>query len=314
MVTCASYEARALGVHAGMPLRRAYLKAPDAIYLPTDGGAYGEASAQVMDTLRAVGHPVEVWGWDEAYIGLVPDEPAPAAARAVDLADRLRRSIAALHLSLSVGIGRNKQQAKTATGFAKKADDHIFVIDDGDWLPLMGDRPARELWSIGPRTDAKLRGIGVRSVADLLAVEPQRLTEHFGDHQGRWLYALARGGGDASIVTEPPESKSHSKVETFPDDIEDPIALAQRLDVLADELLDQVIAEGRVVRRVAVTVRTRSFRTRTKSHTLRPPTVEPAALRAAARTLLEAFEIDRPVRLLGVRYDLVDSSGVVDRR
>ncbi|WP_066909582.1 DNA polymerase IV [Millisia brevis] len=308
VVTCASYEARALGVHAGMPLRRAYLKAPEAVYLPTDGDTYSEASVEVMDTLRAAGHPVEVWGWDEAYIGLLPDAPDPASARAVDLADRLRRAIAALNLSLSVGIGRNKQQAKTATGFAKQAVDHIFVIDDGDWLPLMGDRPARDLWSIGPRTDAKLRGIGVRSVADLLAVEPQRLTEHFGNHQGRWLYTLARGGGDTSIVTEPPEAKSHSKVETFPDDIDDPFVLAQRVDALAGELLDQVVAEGRIVVRVAVTVRTRSFRTRTKSHTLRDRTIDRAALQAAARALLDAFEIDRPVRLLGVRYDLADGS------
>lgn len=306
VVTCASYEARALGVHAGMPLRRAFVKAPDAVYLPTDGEAYTDASAHVMEVLRAIGHPVEVWGWDEAYLGLAADDDAPASGIAVDLAGRLREAIAALDLSLSVGIGRNKQQAKTATGFAKHSDDRIFLIDDGDWLPLMSSRPARDLWSVGPRTGARLQEIGVHTVADLLAVESELLIEQFGDHQGRWLYALARGGGDTSIVTTPPPAKSHSKVETFPDDIVDPEQLDQRLAALAVDLLDQVIAEHRSVVRVAVTVRTHSFRTRTKSKTLPAATIAAPGLVEVARTLLGAFEIDRPVRLLGVRYDLAD--------
>ena len=69
VVTCASYEAREFGVHAGMPLRAAARRCPEATFLPSDPAAYDAASEQVMGLLRDLGHPVEVWGWDEAYVG-----------------------------------------------------------------------------------------------------------------------------------------------------------------------------------------------------------------------------------------------------
>src|SRR5512139_1633789 len=87
VVTCASYPAREHGVHAGMPLRSAARKCPDATFLPLDTDAYDQASAEVMGLLRDFGHPLEVWGWDEAYIGADVDDP-------VALADQLREVVA----------------------------------------------------------------------------------------------------------------------------------------------------------------------------------------------------------------------------
>ena len=54
MVATASYEARAFGVHSGMPLRLAHRKCPDAVFLPSDHPAYDAASAEVMAALRSV--------------------------------------------------------------------------------------------------------------------------------------------------------------------------------------------------------------------------------------------------------------------
>ena len=75
VVTCASYEAREFGVHAGMPLRTAARRCPDAVFLPSDPAAYDAASEEVMGLLRDLGHPLEVWGWDEAYVGADVDDP-----------------------------------------------------------------------------------------------------------------------------------------------------------------------------------------------------------------------------------------------
>ena len=46
VVTAASYEVRALGVRSGMSLKKAYELAPQAIYLPTRHGVYGEYAAR----------------------------------------------------------------------------------------------------------------------------------------------------------------------------------------------------------------------------------------------------------------------------
>ena len=52
-MSTASYEAREFGIRSGMPLRTAYKKCPDAVFLPVDFPVYEAASAQVMATLPA---------------------------------------------------------------------------------------------------------------------------------------------------------------------------------------------------------------------------------------------------------------------
>ena len=69
VVATASYEARAFGVHSGMPLTTAHRKCPDAVFLPSDRDAYDAASAEVWDVVREMDVVTEVWGWDEAFLG-----------------------------------------------------------------------------------------------------------------------------------------------------------------------------------------------------------------------------------------------------
>lgn len=299
VVTCASYEARELGVHAGMPLRTAYRKAPNAVWLPVDHAAYDEWSVRVMDTLRVVAPAVEVWGWDEAFVGT--DEPD-----AIGLAHRIRDAVhAGTGLGCAVGISDNKQRAKMATGFAKRSDSRIFVLDDSNWLALMGERPCIDLWSVGPRISARLSAIGVHTVNDLIGTSREVLIDAFGPHQGTWLYVLSRGWGDRSITVQPEPAKSHSKVETFAVDLRGFDEMSAQLVRLTGELHQQVLAEQRVVFRVAVTIRTTTFWTRTKSHKLSQPTTDLAILEREVLALLRKFELDRPVRLLGPRFDLL---------
>src|SRR5947199_1639427 len=75
VVSTASYEARAFGVRSGMPLRTAARRIPDAVFLPVDKPAYEAASADVMAVLRSTRAVVEVLGWDEAFLGVVTDDP-----------------------------------------------------------------------------------------------------------------------------------------------------------------------------------------------------------------------------------------------
>jgi DNA polymerase-4 len=59
------------------------------------------------------------------------------------------------------------------------------------------------------------------------------------------------------------------------------------------------------VTHVAVKVRTKTFWTRTKISKLRDgPTTEPAVVAAKAVEVLGRFELDRPIRLLGVAVSL----------
>ncbi|MDH6242851.1 DNA polymerase-4 [Mycobacterium sp. OTB74] len=296
VVTCASYEARAFGVHAGMPLRTAARKCPQATFLPSDSAAYDEASEQVMGLLRDLGHPIEVWGWDEAYIGAAVDDP-------FELAEQIRTVIAAeTGLSCSVGISDNKQRAKVATGFGKPAG--VFALTAENWMALMGDRPVEALWGVGPKTAKKLVGLGITTVADLAATDATVLTSTFGPSTGLWILLLAKGGGDTTVSTEPWVPRSRSHVVTFPEDITDVAEMTAAVTDLARATLAEIVTQNRVVTRVAVTVRTKTFFTRTKIRKLPAAGAEEATIIATAVDLLHQFDLDRPIRLLGVRLEL----------
>ena len=296
VVTCASYPAREFGVHAGMPLRTAARKCPDATFLPSDPAAYDAASEEVMNLLRGLGYPIEVWGWDEAYVGADVDDP-------IDLAERIRTTIAAeAHLSCSVGISDNKQRAKVATGMAKPHG--IYQLTDANWTTVMGDREVDALWGVGPKTARRLAEMDITSVTQLAATDPDTLTTAFGPTTGLWLLLLAKGGGDTTVSAEPWIPRSRSHVVTFPRDLTDRTEMDSAIADLARRTLTDVTAESRIATRVAVTVRNSAFFTRTKIRKLPEPSIDPDVVVPAALKVLDLFELDRPVRLLGVRLEL----------
>src|SRR5690606_27254835 len=129
-----------------MPLRTAARRFDDLVFLPADAAAYEQASAEVMAVLRTLPVRVEVWGWDEAFLGA--DVADPEA-----LAGRIRTVVAEeTGLSCSIGIGDNKRRAKLAAGLAKPAG--VFRLDEDNWMEQMGARPTDALWGIGKKTAA----------------------------------------------------------------------------------------------------------------------------------------------------------------
>ena len=73
---------------------------------------------------------------------------------------------------------------------------------------------------------------------------------------------------------------------------------------MARELCAEINADGRQVTHVGVTVRTRSFFTQVKTGKLPEVTTDPRVVEASALAVLGRFDLNRPVRMLGVRLDL----------
>ena len=296
VVATASYEARAFGIRSGMPLGQALRRCPDAVFLPSDRPAYDAASAEVMAALRALPATVEVWGWDEAFLGVVTDEPEAFANQV------RQRVMAETGLSCAVGIGESRLLAKTATGFAKPGG--VARLTRREWIPTMGANPVTAIWGIGTRTAARLGELGIITVEDLARSDHEHLARTFGPTIGPHLRVLGLGGDDSPIVDEPHIARGRSKEETFTTDVVDAASIAAHVERLAHDVSVDVMSEGRRVTHVAVKVRTSNFFTRTKISKLPAPTTDPADVVATASTVLGRFGELRPVRLLGVRVVL----------
>ncbi len=301
VVATASYEARAFGIRSGMPLGVAARKCPEAVFLPSDKPAYEAASVRVMETLRSFPVVVEVWGWDEAFVGARTADPeALAASMQARLRERTR-------LSCAIGIGETRLQAKTATGFAKPAG--VARLTRATWIGTMGAKPVSALWGVGTRTSERLADLGIATVEDLARADPEPLARAFGPTIGPSLKVLGLGGDQTPIDGTPYVARSRGKEVTFEHDLTAREEIEQHIVLLALEVTESVVAEGRRVTHVAVKVRRPSFFTRTKIHKLPAPTIDATVVASTALELFARFEPDRAVRLLGVRVVLEMPAG-----
>ena len=205
-------------------------------------------------------------------------------------------------LSCAVGIGDTKLTAKTATGFGKPGG--VATLTRQHWLEVMGEKPTDAIWGVGKRIAARLAALGVDTVADLAAADWTVLAAEFGPRTGPWIGSLGRGGADSDVSSAPWVAKGRSRETTYPSDLTARDDLVREVTELAEQVTRDVVGEDRVVVRVALKVRTASFWTRTKISKLAEPTQDPAVVAGRAVTLLDRFELDRPVRLLGVRVEL----------
>ena len=290
VVSTASYEAREFGVHSGQPLRTAAKRCPDCVFLPVDADTYNAVSDEVMKVLRDTGQPVEVLGWDEAFVGVETADPEGfARGLAADVK-------AATQLDCSVGIGENKLQAKIATGFGKPAG--VFRLTSATWYDVLGDRPPDAIWGIGAKTTAKLAALGITTVRHLADADPDRLAKEFGPTTGPWLVLLGRGRGDADVDPTPYVPRSHGREVTFQRNITDWARVAVEVARLARQVAAEVT--DRPVARVVVKVRYAPFVTITHGVPLT------GGFEEAAAAALAQFTPGRPVRLLGVRAEFAD--------
>ena len=292
VVMAASYEAREFGVHSALPLAVAHRRCPQAILIPRDMAFYRRASAKVMEVLRRFSDRVEVAGLDEAYLDLADRRTPEARARELK-----REMLATTRLVCSVGLGPNKLCAKIASDLDKP--DGLCVLEPERMLEVVGQRPAKLIPGVGPRTAARLESLGVRTVADLAAAGEAVLDRTFGPRLGRELRERARGHDERPVVTAR-ERKSESRETTFADDVSDRALLYATVEELADDVARGLAEGGHAGRTITLKIRLRPFRTHTRSRTIDAHTSDPGVIRTVARQLLADFELDAPVRLLGV--------------
>jgi DNA polymerase-4 len=296
VVSTASYEARKFGVGSAMPLRTAARKCPEAVFLPVDRPAYEQASAEVMDALRSLGAVVEVLGWDEAFLGVQTDEPE-AFARLVQ-----QTVYDATGLHCSVGIGDNTLRAKLATDFGKPRG--MFRLTADNWFAVMADESTSALWGIGRKTAKRLAGLGISTVRDLAATDPQVLAARLGPTMGPWYHRLALGVASSRVDGSPYLARGRSRETTFQQDLTDWAEVEAEVRRLAGLVVEDLHRDERPAVRVTVKVRYAPFETQTRSCTLSHPTDDGDAIVTAATELAWGLDQERPVRLVGIRAEM----------
>jgi DNA polymerase-4 len=305
VITTATYEARALGVHSGMPLMRAARLAPDALLLPADFDEYRRYSRLFKEAVRSIAPHIEDRGIDEIYIDLTaivrtedPDGWARAAALGATIQSAVRSRTG---LSCSIGITPNKLLSKIASDLDKPGG--LTVLREEDVPTRIWPLPVRKVNGIGPKAGARLDALGIRTIGELARADPAMLVAQFGKSCGAWMHEAAHGRDEREVVTLS-EPKSISRETTFEDDLH-PVRDREALSRIFTELCVRVAGDlerkGYVGRTIGLKLRFDNFRTLTRDCTLEAPTCDAAAIRRAAGECLKRVALERRIRLLGVR-------------
>ncbi len=295
VVAAASYEARRFGVHSAMPMARALKLCPGAVRVSPDFHRYRRESEAIFRIFRSYTPLVEPLSLDEAFLDLSGTEGlfGPPLEIAREIKARIRKERG---LTASVGLASSKLVAKIASDLEKP--DGLVCVPAGGEEAFLAPLPVERMFGVGPATAKALRKAGIPTLGDL-ARAPEALVRALFGERGEELTRMARGEDPRPVVPSR-LPKGHSRERTFPRDVESRAFLERCLLEFADQVAWDLRRMGLAGRVVRLKVRTRPFRTLTRSRTLQAATDLPGPLYRAALELLEGLLPLPPVRLLGL--------------
>lgn len=295
VVATASYEARKYGVGSAMAMSKARRLCPNGIFIDGNHAYYEAVSAQLMDILGSFSPMVEPLSLDEAFLdisGLSRHWSSPEEmARAVK-----QRIYEELELVASVGIAPNKFLAKLASDLEKP--DGLVIIREENVREVLRPLSVRRLWGVGQFTATQLAGLGITTIGDVADAPVERLAKVLGK-QAYTLKELA-DGIDKRKVEPVRKVQSVGNEETFATDIWERADIEKELLRLSEKVGGRLRRKGLFALTVTLKVRFASFRTVTRSVTLKEGTQYDEVLYRTACELYDKVRATEPIRLLGV--------------
>jgi DNA polymerase-4 len=265
--------------------------------------AYEEASDAIFAILSTVTPLIEPLSLDEAFMDVTASVKLFGVPS--QIASDLRARIAAdVGLPSSAGIASVKFVAKIASDLAKPNGQK--EVAPGDARAFLAPLPVGRLWGVGPKTEAALSDLGLRTVGQIAASDPDWLDKRISG--GRDLWELACGIDPRPVVPDR-EAKSIGAEDTFEEDL-------AGTDALLPHVHSQALRVGRRLRQadrkttvVQLKLKLADFTLLTRQMTLHESTDDGQAIYRAASALLLAEKPKQKVRLTGVSAQRLLSQG-----
>jgi DNA polymerase IV len=311
VVLAASYEARACGVHAGMPAWAARRLCPGIRFVGGHFRDYQRLGDEVVGIFYDFTPLVERVSIDEAFLDVAGALRlfGPPAAIAATIRRRVRAEIG---LPLSVGVARTKHLAKVASQVAKP--DGLVVVEPHDERQFLDPLPVGLIWGVGPATRERLAASGIRTIGDLARTGSPILQHILGRAAGTKLSALS-ANVDPRPVEAPRPAKSVGAQAALGRRRATEALARETLGYLADRVAGRLRASGRAGRTVTVRVRFADLRSVTRAATLPIAVSSTLTLTEVALELeaaaLEDHPRERYLSLLGLSVSkLADESAL----
>ena len=295
VVASCSYEARKLGIHSGMPSKKALLICPQAIAVKGNYSEYSKYSRWVTQIIASKAPLYEKASIDEFYIDLTGmDQFFNPLQWTIDLRSQIMEET---KLPISFGMGSNKMIAKIATGQAKP--NGYLQVAFGKEQEFLSPLLINKIPGVGDHTNEVLQSMGIFTIGDVKLFEPAQLEERL----GKWGLELWQKsfGIHTGEVCQYHEAKSISTENTFEENKTDMNFLMGEIVRMSEKIAFELRQEGKLAGCVAVKIRYHDFETVSRQTTIPFTCAEDEIIPIVKDLFHKLYKRGIPIRLLGVR-------------
>jgi DNA polymerase V len=178
-----SNEAKALGIKMGAPYFQVkhFEETHGLVALSANFALYGDLSDRMMSIAAGLGPTQEIYSIDESFVGL-----DGVRGDLVERSHKIRsRILQWVGIPCGIGIGSTKTLAKLANHIAKTAErkpgiypDHLAqvcnlaALSPAELQTVFEATEVGEVWGIGRRIGKQLTDGGIKTVQDLVRMDP----------------------------------------------------------------------------------------------------------------------------------------------
>ena len=214
-IIAASYEAKALGIKTGTKVGEAKAICPEIVLVNGSHTVYSEFSHKIAEAVERCCPVAHTPSIDEMVCQLIGREQEPPRARAIalEIKEAIREDVGRT-LRCSIGMAPNRYLAKIASDMQKP--DGLIGLLPSQLPRAIAHLELRDLPGVGARTEARLHTKGIRTMAELLALDRKGMhglwDSVWGDRLYHWLRGEMTGDDGAPVSVGGQKSLGHSHV------------------------------------------------------------------------------------------------------
>lgn len=298
VLSTASYEARALGIHAAMPLSEAYRIKPDLIVVDINYKIYQDYHYKFVQLVSQYTNLLEVASVDEVYADMTE---ASKEKHPLVLAKEIQaRLLKEYNLSCSIGIAPTLFLAKMASDMKKPLG--LTVLRKRDIQTILYPLGIENVFGIGKKSYPKLIDHGIITIQDFMnPTNKDKILGLIGQNQYNHTYRCLTG--NSSDIVDPnrySESSSISTSSTYDIVLTSESEILYELRKMTRSVHSKMVREGYYTKTISITLRDSDFVTKTRRRTLEEYTNEFYLINEIVAELLEEHIEEKGYRLIGV--------------
>lgn len=296
VVCTASYEARAYGVHAAMPMHEALKKCNNLVILDCDLPYYKEVSQKFFKFLKKFSPLLEIASIDEGYLDVT--EVIKQYKRPLDLAWEIQSQLLkTMNLKCSIGIGPTKFLAKMASDLQKPLG--IVVMRRADMPKKLWPLPIGDMIGIGKRNVKLLEEKGIHTIKDFIDPKNEIIVRQILKKQALSLIQAAKGNSSDQVQFSR-TIQSVSQSNTYSSNLIEYQEICEKFKELAISLAKRCRSKHIVGSLISISIRYDDFTNVVRSHQLPEETNDYKVFYEHALQLFDENYNGKPIRHLGI--------------